>query len=344
MKTHWAIETHGDPLGALQSFISTAWRQAGLDGMLVTINGSPDSMTQPRLVADPAELNKVNPFKPLMTMNTARLIPALVNEHPESRYGALLRPCEVRALTEMVKLDGFAVDKLLTICVDCLGTLPADEYEWRAERKKTSGGLAHEALQFARQGGILAYRYRCACQTCVSPQAQGADLNIYVLGLPVRQHMLVAARDEATAGRLDLPTITSGPADAGSLEQHSRVVARLNENHQQTMQRLSQSLAEYLPADVDALVEQLQTCGSCQECIDACPICSLAPPARDRHNRYTREGVMRWLVSCAGCGMCEQACTRHLPLSAIFGHIREQLATEFGYRPGRSQTEPLPPI
>jgi Fe-S oxidoreductase len=53
---------------------------------------------------------------------------------------------------------------------------------------------------------------------------------------------------------------------------------------------------------------------------------------------------MRWMLSCAGCGMCEQACTQHLPLSTIFGHIREQLAAEFGYRPGRSPDEPLPLI
>jgi Na+-translocating ferredoxin:NAD+ oxidoreductase RnfC subunit len=38
------------------------------------------------------------------------------------------------------------------------------------------------------------------------------------------------------------------------------------------------------------------------------------------------------MISCAGCGMCEQACPNHLPLVTIFNQIREQLI------------EPLEPI
>ncbi len=40
----------------------------------------------------------------------------------------------MRALTEMTKHASFNLDNLLTISVDCLGTLPADEYQWRLER------------------------------------------------------------------------------------------------------------------------------------------------------------------------------------------------------------------
>jgi len=180
MSTYWSLETHGNPLGAVQSFINDVWKGSPLDGLLVHLNGGPTSTTRPRLVEDPKELRKVNPFKPLMTQNAARMIPELVKGQKDKRFGALLRPCEMRALTEMRKRGTFDTYNLLTICVDCLGTFPADEYEWRAERKKTSGSLAQETLQFARQGGILAYRYRSACQTCTSPQAQSADINICV--------------------------------------------------------------------------------------------------------------------------------------------------------------------
>ena len=199
-------------------------------------------------------------------------------------------------------------------------------------------------MQFARQGGILAYRYRSACQICTSPQAKGADLNIYIFGLPVRQYILMEARDRATSERLGLKNITSGIAADKLVEDHSRVVHRLESNHQRTLERLRHSLAEYLPADVDALVEQLQACGSCQACMDVCPICSVKQPLRDTQDRYAPEEIMGWLISCAGCGMCEQTCPEHLPLSTIFGHIREQLAAENGYYAGGSPDEPLPLI
>jgi predicted aldo/keto reductase-like oxidoreductase len=41
-----------------------------------------------------------------------------------------------------------------------------------------------------------------------------------------------------------------------------------------------------------------------------------------------REDVVNWLLSCAGCGMCEQSCPQHQPLSAVFSHIREQIDAE----------------
>ncbi|MFC1879788.1 hypothetical protein ACFLZW_07725 [Chloroflexota bacterium] len=343
MSTHWMIETQGDPLGAVQKFISTVWSQAGWDGIIVPTNGSADAATRPRLINDPEELNKVNPFKPIMLINAAKMIPEMVKKHPEDQFGALLRPCEMRALTEMTKHQDFSTDRLLTVSVDCLGTLPADEYQWRAERKKAGkGNLAQDALQFARQGGILAYRYRSACQTCNSPEANGADLNIQILGLPVRQQILVEADDVLPVEQLNLASITDGPAGADLVEQHKRVIAKLKQQHQRTMERLRQTLADYLPANVDALVEQLSACSPCQACMDICPICSVDYPQQDENNQYQKEDVMRWMISCAGCGMCEQECERHLPLSTIFGHIREQLSQEYDYLPGRSKDEALP--
>jgi Fe-S oxidoreductase len=53
---------------------------------------------------------------------------------------------------------------------------------------------------------------------------------------------------------------------------------------------------------------------------------------------------MRWLVSCAGCGMCEQSCPNSLPTATIFAHIRRQLDQQWDYSPGRSTSEPLPAL
>jgi Fe-S oxidoreductase len=97
-----------------------------------------------------------------------------------------------------------------------------------------------------------------------------------------------------------------------------------------------------LPSDVDALINQLEGCGECQGCLDVCPICSVDRPDRSPQGHYDRQAVMRWLVSCAGCGMCEQACPNHLPMASIFAHIRQQLDEEWQYTPGRSRDDALP--
>ena len=342
MQTQWMVQTHGDPIGTVRRFLQAVWSQTSLDSMLVPLNGSDEAPPKPRWIEDPAKLKGVNPFKPLMTVNAARFVPTARRERPDACLGALLRPCEMRALVEMVKHDGFAIDRLMTISFDCLGTIPLDEYQWRVSRKDRADGLTHDTLQFARQGGILAYRYRSACQMCASPEARDADLNINVLGLPVRQMILVQARDPLTAERCNLASISDEPAGHEMLQQHERVIARMSERHRRTIERVAQSLGDAFPRDLDTLVAQLDSCGDCQACMQVCPICSVDYPTRGLTGHFERKDIIGWLISCAGCGMCEQACSKRLPLSAIFRHIRNLLAEEYGYTPGHSVDEPLP--
>lgn len=349
MNTQWMIRTHGDPLGTVRELIQDVWTLAKLDGMLLPANNSENDLAHPKLVNDPAVLEHVNPFKPLMTMNAASLIPRLVRENHQANLGALLRPCEMRALIEMTKRtgsqhNGIKLDRLVTICVDCLGTVPVDEYQWRAARKGAVGKLADDTLQFARQGGIADYRYRPACQTCASPEASGADININILGLPVRQSLLVNSPEGSSAARFQLEKITEGRANPELVEQHTHVVERMVARHHATMERVSQHLGELLPQDIDALIDKLENCGDCQTCMNVCPICSVDFPHRDAENHYQRQDITRWLISCSGCGICEQSCSSQLPLSIIFGHIRNLLSEEFAYIPGRSIDEPLPVV
>jgi formate dehydrogenase (coenzyme F420) beta subunit len=336
VNNYWILETHGDPLGTVNKFVNTLWSNSELDGMLVSHNALDHDDAGMRLLGHPKQFEQVNPFRPLMTFNAARYVPQSLDEHPNARLGALLRPCEMRALTEMSKRATINLDRLLTICIDCLGTYPADDVHWRSERKGSMEGLGYEALQFARQGGIVAYRYRSACQMCSSPDAKGGDINIFVIGLPVRQYIFVQPRTEEAAEKYMFQKITAGKADAELLGQRQKVIWKLAERHNRTRERVTHGLADLIPADVDALIAQLHKCGDCQECLNACPICAIDYPRREPDGALKREDVLRWLVSCAGCGMCEQACMNHLPLSAIFGSIQQQITQSLDDQPGYS--------
>lgn len=342
MKTQWILDTHGDPLGTLREFVSAVWQGAGLQGMLVPLNGSQNAITEAQLIRDSGQLDDVNPFQPLMTLNTAKLIPDALNENPDLHLGVMMRPCELRTLIEMVKHNGFSTDDVLIICADCLGTFPVEDYRWRADRIGTPGKLTQEALQFARQGGISAYRYRSACQVCTAPDARRAHINIGVLGLPVRQNILVSARDEDTAKRLRLDEITDDQASPALVAQHDRALAKIIERNGHTYERVVSGLTGILPEDLDALIEQLHSCKNCQDCLDVCPICVVDQPRRTEDGKYVREDVTRWMISCSGCGICEDVCPKHLPLNAIFLHIRAQLVESNYYSPGHSSHEQIP--
>src|SRR4030043_1597791 len=225
MNNVWSLDTHGDPLGKVRDFIARIWLETGLDGMLVTMNGEAEGHAPPRYITDIAYIKEINPFKPLMEINAARLVPEILANQPDAKIGTLLRPCELRALTEMAKHASIKIDNLLTISVDCLGTLPADEYQWRLERAEKAhptqkedpsesfSDLAYEALKFAHQGGIIPYRYRSACQVCLSPAAKQASINLHILGLPVRQQMLVSVGNPKIGDTIHLEKLTDGIAD-----------------------------------------------------------------------------------------------------------------------------------
>jgi formate dehydrogenase subunit beta len=351
---YWALATHGDPIGTLRDLVKQIWSDTALEGMIVTINVGEDENMLPRYITDVGLMDEINPFKPLMKINIAKLIPGILSQNPGVRLGVILRPCEMRALIEMSKHTPIRLENLITISVDCLGTLVADEYHWRLERlekshtsdrdnqSKPEMDLAEEALTFARQGGIIPYRYRSACQVCDSPEAEHAHINIHILGLPARQQMLLSINDTSLADLLSLDKLAIGLADEDLIAQHSRIVAKMIERHARTLERVNQSLGSTLPTDVDAIIRQLEGCGECQACMDVCPICSVDRPYQNMDGHYDRASVMHWLVSCAGCGMCEQSCPSQLPTAAIFTHIRQQLAQEWEYVPGRSLDEPLP--
>ena len=166
MKTQWMVESRGDPLGAVRGFLKTLWMSAELDGMIVPAIGKQPGQTLPDILTSPSELDQFNPFRPLMEANATKYLPDLLRRNPEGHFGVVLRPCEMRALIEMVKRDALALERLLTICIDCLSTYPAEEYEWRASRKGSSQVLTREACVLPTWAGswptATARHARCA--------------------------------------------------------------------------------------------------------------------------------------------------------------------------------------
>jgi len=330
MNTQWILHSHGEVLGTVQKFLRDLWLNVGLEGMLVPQHLPGALEAKPLFTDDPAHLDRADPFAPLLAASTARLVVQLVREHPLSRLGVVLRPCELRALTEMAKRDSFHLDHILIIGVDCLGTFPAEDYAWHAEMRGAQQ-LTRETLQFARQGGILLYRNRLACQMCASPIPLGTDLNIHVLGLPTRQTILITTCDGEMAQRLRLDQITDGVASPTLIAQHDQMRLTLIERRSRARERITHALPAGLPKDVNEWVMYLANCAPCQACLTACPIYrgELSPRGERGARFVSHDAVRRWLAACAGCGLCEDACPKHLPLTAAISRIRSDVIRDW---------------
>lgn len=323
------VETHGDPLGTIRHVLKTIWRNAKLDVILAPTNDSGELKQTPFILHSPNELRDFNPFKPLMTSNTARFVPNfLQSQADQKRIGAILRPCEMRALKGLEKNNQVNTARILTISFDCLGTYPNEDFTWRTKRKGSAEQLTQEAIQFAKNGGIAPYRFRSVCQVCQSPAGEGAQVNIGVIGLPIRQYIILSFLEKDIETYLTGNGLQIQEADPRLIEHHRLTIAKINERNHRVSERIRQGMADIFPMSIEQLIETFMECGDCQKCMQVCPLCAVQTPVRSESGKYLTEEIVRWAESCAGCGMCEQICPRHKPLSAFFTFIREQLHKE----------------
>lgn len=324
MTTTWLIKTNGDPLGAVRGFLGRLWQETGLEGMLLPCYQTETGEVVPYLARESADLATAYPFAPLVKVNAARQVTQLAREQPTARFAAVLRPCETRALCTLEKRSPSGAERWLIVGTDCLASFPGEDFAWRLEKAGGIDGLTQEALKFARQGGIAPYRYRSACQMCATPMCQDVDLAIELLGLPVNEVFLVAAKDEDSATSLRLTEITDGPASPTTVAQRAYTLDAIRKRHAATHTRLVTELVEDLPTTVSEFVQMLANCFPCQSCLDVCPLYSGELAARRNGGSIQIDDVVRWLANCVECGMCDEACPKSLPITAIVSRFTQE--------------------
>jgi formate dehydrogenase subunit beta len=314
------LETNSDPLGKVRQLLKQIWLSARLDGMLVPVYQADGTSVTPSFVEQPAWLAQADPFAPRMPINAASLA-LQFSQRPEARLGAVLRPCEARAFRRLVEGHRLAAHQWLVIGVDCLASFPEMDFEWRVRKARTVEVLTREALRFARQGGIAPHRYRDACQMCLEPSASQADLSIELLGLPVKQLILVSARDEDLAKELHLVELTDGAASQNYLARREALLDSLARRRRRTLERKVQTLSTDAPSELSELLRHIAGCAPCQACLEACPIYAGDFIPALNGGSEALQAAREWLEGCVACGMCEEACPKHLPLTAILSQI-----------------------
>jgi formate hydrogenlyase subunit 6/NADH:ubiquinone oxidoreductase subunit I len=322
MKTSWLLETDSNPLGSVRQFLLELWPYAGLSGMLIPVYQSNGTQVSPAFVDDPGQLGQSDPFAPVILGNSAKLAPAAAADHPKGMLGAVFRSCEARAFDWMAEQKKLAPKRWLVIGVDCLASFPGADFDWRVSKAGSVERLTREALRFARLGGIAPYRYRHACQMCATPASDSADLRIELLGLPVKQVVLITTKNQEIAKKLRLQELTDGLAPASLVARREATLTVLAGRRRRALDRMVQALADDAPTEVDAFLEHLANCVPCSECLQACPVYTgdFYPGDIDA---ASMQAARCWLNACVSCGMCEDVCPRHLPLMAIINQINQ---------------------
>jgi formate dehydrogenase subunit beta len=365
MNTIIPVENH-DVLAALRGFLKQLMDEGIVEAILVPLENG--LSVAPALVTESAMLDSANPLLPVMPINTARAVSALTGKHAPVKLGVVLRPCEIRALVELVKLQQATLDDVTLIGIDCPGTCELDEFinndSWHVENRSASLnnylGAAHEGNQ-----PQIAPALRVACQMCVHPAPENVDIHIHLFGADTTVVLPITIKDEIAE---KLHWTESAQGEAWSVESSRKAIANLTSVRQQFREKELSGIRAQMNAN-GGIASLFTACIRCHNCMTACPVCycktCLFKTAAFDHepeyylNAARRKGAARMLgdtllfqltrmnhmsASCVSCGMCASACPANIPVGSIFSAVGEQVQAAFEYVPGQNVTEPLPLI
>ncbi len=348
---------NNDLLAGIRGFFRQLMEAGIVEALYVPIEMESGAI-MPALVTDPAYLERANPFAPAMPINAARAVAELTGKHAPAQIGVVLRPCELRALMELIKLQQSNLEEVVLIGVDCPGT-----YEWvEYNRIRQDGGPSLEKyLSAASHGEALASpSLRTACQMCTQPIPEHVDIRLHIFGADLSQGIPITVEEEI-ASLLELAPVAE-PAVDGRQAVIDRVISQRDQARQMEFAAMRQRLeAKEGFADIFA------ACIRCHNCSTACPICycktclfcTASFDHTPEHYLTTarRKGAMRLLgdtllfhltrlnhmsLSCVSCGMCTSACPADIPVGLVFSVIGADVQAAFEYKPGRDLSDPLP--
>lgn len=352
-----------NPVLALQGFLKNLLEKGEIGGVLVPMHLSGKGMPMPTLVTDPAQLDQADPLAPAFPINAARMVSRLTHGQPGARLAAVLRPCEIRAFVELIKLNQGSLEDVLLIGLECLGAYDNNSYQRFAEGQSgipsTLGFLEGVCggSGAAKNGVDLAQ----ACKACEFPSTDVTDLLVGVIGVDLGQPMPVKANTVRGQGLLNLLDLRD-VEDGGRKQALDSLIAARVAYRDQMFAQTGQAVAT-----MQGLAEYLSRCVNCYNCRVACPVCyckecvfltdvfdhkpwqyvgwarqkgMLKMPTDTLFYHLTR--LTHMSTACVGCGQCSNACPNGIPVMELFRTVAARTQAGFDYEPGRSLEEPPP--
>lgn len=247
----------------------------------------------------------------------------------------MLRPCEIRAYNELIKLTQIEREGIIAISIDCIGTVSLKE---QIDGIPTDPDRLRDYFKDAEN-------MRWACRVCKERRGVVGDTGIR---FDKDGHAWVFPYTEKGEALLSL--LDGDVAECGT-----------------EMLIPEPGKTDKFQTDMETFSKDFSKCIMCKNCRDMCPVCycidcvfngdEYLPKGDALLNKIFRTGsadmpqgkelfhlIRMFHVSqvCVGCGACEEACPQGIPLTKYFKGISERLQGMFSYMSGRSLDEDIP--
>lgn len=309
------------------------------------------------LIADKDAIERAVPVAPMMAVQGARALRSLTRRGEGTlRIGTVMKPCEIRAVTELIKLNQIDIERVTLITYDCPGAIPMRDYI-------TNPAQSRQNYELSTSGNIWDDTVmKTECKICIGFAKAEADIHLALLGLPADSLACIptSERGEAMLRDLNLACDTELLSWRDKVNELSDRKAKVRE--------ATYSTIDTMVNGISALRKTFARCIGCHNCQNACPICycrqcfydseaSQRPPDITWRMAANPGGVslpsdtllfhtgrmVHMSASCVGCGMCSDACPVNIPVGKLFTFVGEKTGASFAYHAGANRND-IPPL
>jgi formate dehydrogenase subunit beta len=354
---------HGDVVQTLRDFFRSILEMEPISAIFIPQKLPMKNSVMPTLVSKPEDLERADPLAPIFPLNAGRLAARLTRKPIGGKIVAVMRPCEIRAFIELVKLKQARMDDIILVGIDCLGAFRnRDYYGLVNDNSIETTQLFCQNVLAGKDGSINGVEVASACRACEFPVPEKADLLIGLFGMDINDHLLVQAQTaigEDFLKGLNLPQVKA-PA------QRKEFLSALLKERRAYRDAMFENTRQAI-GDIDKLTAYFANCVNCYNCRVACPVCycrecvfytDVFDHDASQYLQWSkRKGIIKlptdtvfyhltrlahMSTACVGCGQCSNACPNDIPVMEVFRTIAARTQEAFDYEAGRSLDEKPP--
>jgi formate dehydrogenase subunit beta len=349
-----------DVVGSINDFLKHLLSSGKIQALLVPQSTPSKKVAYPVLIADARKLH-ADVIAPILPVATATMVSKMTKVQPPSKpIGVVMRPCQIRALVELVKLNQASLTNIVIIGVDCPGTFPMNTY---AEFPEKTTPTKYLLDSFTKKSDEAEKYLRSACRICKDPIPIHADIVLGLFGADIEKELIVEAHSDVGKDLLK-DVLLEDETEGKAREKAVKEVREEKDKKRAAFLKEKEGIK-----GIEKVAEFFDKCVNCHNCRQACPICYCKECLFDSAvfdaeaykfiRRAENKGLFKMpsdallfqlgrmnhmILSCVECGLCEQACPNNIPLMEVFIPAAENAQKQFTYHPGKEKTEKVPMI
>jgi len=362
--TNADILKKGELGGAVTTLQKFALESGMVDAVLAVKKGQDLYDAVPVLITDPAELADTAGSLHCGTLLVTRFIKKYLDGAKNMKIGVTVKGCDMMALLELAKRGAVNLDNILTIGLNCGGSVSAvSAREMIADKFEVDPDAVHKEEidkgQFIIEYGDEhkgisiddleeeGYGRRSNCRRCKYKIPREADLacgNWGVIGPKAGKVTFIEVCSEKGADLLTKAVAAGALATEAPIPKGIEIRGKVENAMFKLGDKWRKNDFAALSKDLWGTIQkETSRCIKCYSCVENCPVCFTVADELKGESRMITSGeippnpmfhLRRFAHisdTCVNCGQCEELCPMDIPL-ALFSHaIRAE--SDVAYEP-----------